>query len=89
MTFSPRRDLYTQIIFFSSSCGLQNTLFLLTSSVCKLLKLIIIIIIIINGSIVLLLRFEIEVKLRPTVSRPVSLGVRHPSGTRDQFIFLL
>jgi hypothetical protein len=32
---------------------------------------------------------EVEVKLRPTVSRPVCLGVRHPSGTRDQFFFLL
>jgi hypothetical protein len=32
---------------------------------------------------------EVEVKLRPTVSRPVRLGVRHPSGTRDQFFFLL
>jgi hypothetical protein len=32
---------------------------------------------------------EVEVNLRPTVSRPVSLGVRHPSGTRDQFFFLL
>jgi hypothetical protein len=32
---------------------------------------------------------EVEVKLRPTVSRPVRLGVRHPSGTRDQFYFLL
>jgi hypothetical protein len=32
---------------------------------------------------------EIEVKLRPTISRPVRLGVRHPSGTRDQFLFLL
>jgi hypothetical protein len=31
---------------------------------------------------------EVEVKLRPTVSRPVRLGVRHPSGTRDQFFFL-
>jgi hypothetical protein len=32
---------------------------------------------------------EVEGKLRPTVSRPVCLGARHPSGTRDQFIFLL
>jgi hypothetical protein len=32
---------------------------------------------------------EFEVKLRPTVSRPVCLGVRRPSGTRDQFFFLL
>jgi hypothetical protein len=32
---------------------------------------------------------EVEVKLRPTVSRPVCLGVRNPSGTRDQFFFLL
>jgi hypothetical protein len=30
-----------------------------------------------------------KVILRPTVSRPVRLGVRHPSGTRDQFFFLL
>jgi hypothetical protein len=30
-----------------------------------------------------------EVNLRPTVSRPVCLGVRHPSGTRDQFFLLL
>jgi hypothetical protein len=30
---------------------------------------------------------EVEVKLRPTVSRPVRLGVRHPSETRNQ-IFL-
>jgi hypothetical protein len=33
--------------------------------------------------------FQVEVKLRPTVSRLVPLGVRHPSGTRDQFFFLL
>jgi hypothetical protein len=32
---------------------------------------------------------EVEVNLRPIVSRPVCLGVRHPSGTRDQFFFLL
>jgi hypothetical protein len=30
-----------------------------------------------------------QVALRPTVSQPVSLGVRRPSGTRDQFFFLL
>jgi hypothetical protein len=29
------------------------------------------------------------VNLRPTVSRPVCYGVRRPSGTRDQFFFLL
>jgi hypothetical protein len=32
---------------------------------------------------------EVEVNLRPTVSRPVCLGVRRPSGTRDQLYFLL
>jgi hypothetical protein len=32
---------------------------------------------------------EVEVTLRPTVSRPVSLGVRRPSGTHNQFYFLL
>jgi hypothetical protein len=32
---------------------------------------------------------EVEVNLLPTVSRPVCLGVGHPSGTRDQFFFLL
>jgi hypothetical protein len=33
--------------------------------------------------------FKVKVNLRLTVSRPVCLGVRHPSGTRDQFFFLL
>jgi hypothetical protein len=32
---------------------------------------------------------EAEINLRPTVSRPVCLGVRRPSGTRDQYFFLL
>jgi hypothetical protein len=34
-------------------------------------------------------RFEVEVTLRPTVSRPVSLGIRPPPGIHDQFFFLL
>jgi hypothetical protein len=34
-------------------------------------------------------KVEVEVKLQPTVSRPVCLGVRHPSRTRDQLFFLL
>jgi hypothetical protein len=32
---------------------------------------------------------EVEVNLRPTVSQAVCPGVRRPSGTRDQFFFLL
>jgi hypothetical protein len=32
---------------------------------------------------------EVEVDVRPTVSWPAYLGVRHLSGTRDQFFFLL
>jgi hypothetical protein len=32
---------------------------------------------------------EVEVKLRATVSQSVRLGVRHPSGTSNQFVFLL
>jgi hypothetical protein len=32
---------------------------------------------------------EAEVTLRPTISQPVRLGVRRPSGTRDQFFILL
>jgi hypothetical protein len=32
---------------------------------------------------------KVKVTLRPTISRPVRLGVRRPSGTRDQFFYLL
>jgi hypothetical protein len=39
--------------------------------------------------IVITLVVEVEVNLRPTLSRPVCLGVRHPSGTCDQIFFLL
>jgi hypothetical protein len=42
------------------------------------------------ATILLFIRLvEVEVNLRPTVSRPVCPGVRRPSGTRDQFFFLL
>jgi hypothetical protein len=37
----------------------------------------------------ILFKVNVNVILRPTVSRPVRLGVRHPSGTRDLFFFLL
>jgi hypothetical protein len=36
-----------------------------------------------------ILTIEVEVNLRPTVSRPVCPDVRCPSWTSDQFIFLL
>jgi hypothetical protein len=32
---------------------------------------------------------KVKVILRPTVCRPVRLGVRHPPGTRDQFFPIL
>jgi hypothetical protein len=35
------------------------------------------------------LQVKVKVTLRPTISRPVRLGVRRPSGTRDQFLYLL
>jgi hypothetical protein len=35
------------------------------------------------------LEVAVAVNLRPTVSRPVCPGVRRPSGTYDQFFFLL
>jgi hypothetical protein len=34
-------------------------------------------------------KLKFEVNLRPIVSRPVCFDVGHPSGTRDQFFFLL
>jgi hypothetical protein len=40
-------------------------------------------------SLMKLMTDEVEVNLRPAFSRPVCLGVRRPSGTRDQFFFLL
>jgi hypothetical protein len=36
----------------------------------------------------LTVKFKVKVTLRPTVSQPVSLGVRPPSGNRDQFFSL-
>jgi hypothetical protein len=36
-----------------------------------------------------LVEVEVEVNLRQTVSRPVCLVIRRPSGTRDQFFFPL
>jgi hypothetical protein len=32
---------------------------------------------------------QVKVTLQPTISRPVRLGVRRPSGTSDQFFYLL
>jgi hypothetical protein len=34
-------------------------------------------------------KVKVKVILQPIVSRPVHVDVRHPSGTRDQFFFLL
>jgi hypothetical protein len=38
------------------------------------------------GALMLLL-VEVEVNLRPTVSRPVCLGAGNPSAIRDKFFF--
>jgi hypothetical protein len=42
-----------------------------------------------QGIKMMIAEVEVEVNLRPTVSRPVCLGVGHPSWTSDQFFFLL
>jgi hypothetical protein len=42
-----------------------------------------------NHYVLIEVEVEVEVNLLPTVSRPAFLGVRLPSGTRDQFFFLL
>jgi hypothetical protein len=34
-------------------------------------------------------KVKVQVTLRPTISRRVRHGVKRPSGTRDQFFFLL
>jgi hypothetical protein len=34
-------------------------------------------------------KLQVKVTLRPTISRPVRVGVRRPSETRDQFFYLL
>jgi hypothetical protein len=39
--------------------------------------------------LLVIIEAEVEVDLRPAVSRPVCLGVRRPSESRDQFFFLL
>jgi hypothetical protein len=35
-----------------------------------------------------LVKVKVEVMLRPTVSRPVCLGIKHPSGVKTRFLLL-